>query len=514
MTTISVAPPALAPTPEQEAIIAAAKTSASLMINALAGTGKTTTLTMLAKALPVGPVLALAFNKKIKEELAKRFPLHFTVMTMNGLGHRAWADTIGKKQMLIDERKLGRLTSAALRRFPDSKDSWNDIRQLVVYAMQRGLAPSQFSHAKGLVADTPQTWAEIAAQHDLLLTPGERQLARSILCASIEEGMNGVISYDDQIYLPVVFEGQFQPFPIVMVDEAQDLSPLNHQMLRKCAAKRLIVVGDPRQAIYAFRGADSSSMASIKALRDDWIELSLNTTFRCPQIVVERQKAHAPSYTAAPVNLQGEIKDWEGKSWSWKDVQALSGGHSIAILCRNNAPLVSMAFALVRQGIGVNMLGRELGKGLASLAKKIATRETQHIDEFLPLLTAWQNRETQLALANEDESRAESVNDKAECITAVVEAKRSALLLEGFTVKALIGELTSMFAKTSGTIILASGHKSKGLEWDTVVHLDPWRVPSKWAKSSSAKQQENNLKYVIETRTKNRLILANFDDFS
>ena len=84
------------PTLEQQHIIDAARSPASLMVNALAGTGKTTTLTMLAAALPKEPSLALAFNKKIKEELEKRFPPHFTVMTMNGLGHRAWSFTINK----------------------------------------------------------------------------------------------------------------------------------------------------------------------------------------------------------------------------------------------------------------------------------------------------------------------------------------------------------------------------------------------------------------------------------
>ena len=72
----------MTPTPEQLEIIEAASQPQSLMVNALAGTGKTTTLVMLAKALGPQPALALAFNKKIKEELEKRFPSNFTVMTM------------------------------------------------------------------------------------------------------------------------------------------------------------------------------------------------------------------------------------------------------------------------------------------------------------------------------------------------------------------------------------------------------------------------------------------------
>jgi hypothetical protein len=97
------------PTTEQEAILAAASLPESLMINAMAGTGKTTTLVMLAQALPVVPSLALAFNVKIKKELEKRFPSHFTIMTLNGLGHRAWCRAIGKG-CSVDTKKIYNLT--------------------------------------------------------------------------------------------------------------------------------------------------------------------------------------------------------------------------------------------------------------------------------------------------------------------------------------------------------------------------------------------------------------------
>ena len=493
----------MTPTPEQAYIIAAAKGPSSLMVNALAGTGKTTTLQMLAAVLPREPILALAFNKKIKEELEKRFPPNFTVMTMNGLGHRAWAKTINKSKMLIDDKKLGRLTTEALKAFPSSKGSWNEIRQLVVYAMQRGVVPTQFQNAKGLLPDTPETWQAIASDYDLLLTPDECKLSRRILCASIDEGMKGCISYDDQIYLPVVFPGDFPRFNTVLVDEAQDLSPLNHQMLRKCAAGRLIVVGDPRQAIYAFRGADSSSMDSIKTLRPDWIELPLNTTFRCPLSVVERQHNHAPQYIAAPSNPQGEILDLTGTKWTWASIPE----GETAVLCRNNAPLISMAFKLIRQGVGVNMLGREIGKGLSTIVKKLCPDQSTPIDAFLPLLANWHETEKSKAEANDDSTKAANTTDKYESIIAVSSAKGPA------TVAELIEELTFLFAKNNGQVILATGHKAKGLEWNNVIHLDPWRIPSKYAKTPAEIRQENNLRYVLETRTKHTLILANLADF-
>jgi len=495
------------PTPEQSAIIAAAKRPESLIVNALAGTGKTTTLTMLAKALPPEPALALAFNKKIKEELEKRFPSNFTVMTMNGLGHRAWAFTINKKRMLIDANKIGRLTTDALKAFPTSRDQWGSIKLLVAMAMQRGLVPSQFQHAKSIVPDTPQTWEQMDYELDLGLSPDERKLARRILISSIEEGFNGCISYDDQIYLPVVFSGAFPRFSIVLVDEAQDLSPLNHQMLKKCCAGKLIVVGDPRQAIYAFRGADHNSMHNIKTLRPNWIELPLNTTFRCPQVVVDRQLTHAPQYRAAPSNPQGAIHDLtDVDTWNWKKITELANGE-IAILCRNNAPLLSMAFKLLRQHIGVTMLGREIGKGLSTLCKKLSPERTTAVCDFRTMLDDWFETERSKAEANSDASKLDSVTDKYECILAVIDNRKPK------DVRELIYELDNLFAKDSGLVTLATGHKAKGLEWDTVLHLDPWRIPSKWAKKPDEITQEHNLRYVLETRTKHNLILANVKDF-
>lgn len=497
----------MTPTSEQQAIIDAASQPQSLIVNALAGTGKTTTLAMLAKALPPEPALALAFNKKIKEELEKKFPSNFSVMTMNGLGHRAWAATINKKKMLIDANKIGRLTTEALKPFPDSKQQWGAIKTLIIQAMQVGLVPSQFQHARALVTDTPQTWEELDDAFSLGLSPDERKLARRILISSIEEGFNGCITFDDQIYLPVVFSGAFPRFPIVLVDEAQDLSPLNHQMLKRVAAGKLIVVGDPRQAIYGFRGADHNSMENLKALRPEWIELPLNTTFRCPKNIVYRQHAHAPQYRAAPSAPYGTIRDLTSEgAWTWAKATEGAKGE-IAVLCRNNAPLLSMAFKLLRQGVGVNMLGRDIGRGLSALCKKLSPDLTLSIDPFNVKLSDWYEGEKSKAEANHDASKLDSLTDRFECIKTVIENKSPR------TVKALIFDLDTLFLKDNGLVTLATGHKAKGLEWHTVIHLDPWRIPSKFAKTPADQTQEFNLQYVLETRTKDTLVLANLKDF-
>src|SRR5438132_1178961 len=88
----------MTPTQEQQAIINAATTTQdNLLISALAGAAKTSTLVMVAQALPKVQMLCLAFNKRIAEEMTARLPMNCEARTLNALGHRAWSDTIGRQ---------------------------------------------------------------------------------------------------------------------------------------------------------------------------------------------------------------------------------------------------------------------------------------------------------------------------------------------------------------------------------------------------------------------------------
>lgn len=516
------------PTPEQAAIIHAAKHStASLMISAFAGTAKTTTIEMLAPVLPTISVLALAFNVKIKDELIKRLPSTFTVKTLNGLGHGAWAKATGKR-ITLETTKLGKIITAVAKEnnIPlDSKETWVNIKDLVEGARTNGLVPSTYPHARGLLSDTKENWVELAESLDITAEPLLLDLARACLIESIKQAYTGLIDFSDQIYMSVCFGGVFPRFHTVIVDEAQDLSPMNHVMLRKCVANRLIVCGDPKQSLYQFRGAATDSMGKIRALRESWEDYNLTVTFRCPKAIVARQQEHAPGYTAAPQAPEGLVVNWlradalpqhkDTPHWTYSDILRAVGvpeGHrpaqgALAILCRNNAPLITIAFRLIRKGQGVGMLGRDLGKGLISNLKKVAPDSSMPIAEVAGALLAWKDREASILRANEKNSALEKLYDRYESIMAVLEST------EVRTQHDLCLAIESLFSKDSGLISLATAHRAKGLEWDHVLHLDPWRMPSKYATSPEALAQEANAEYVVETRAKQTLLLANLEDF-
>lgn len=513
------------PTPEQQHIIeqVAAPSAASLMIRAYAGCAKSSTLQLAAPGIRV-PALAAAFNKKIADELRPRLPETFTVKTLNGLGHQAWARTLAGTSIKLDERKLGKLVSAIAKDQRVSLPSWqwDATRQLVTSAMLAGITPNNVGEP--LTPDTQESWHDldlISSQEDFPLT---YDLAHQTLVASIALARQGHISFDDQVYCPTVLGGLWPRFPVVFIDESQDLSKLNHAMLQRClrADGRLIAVGDPKQAIYQFRGADSASMDSMRGLRSEWQDAKLTVTFRCPKTIVARQQDHAPGFQAWNTNQDGAFQclpafggggDCEDTlSWKWSDITSCASNinaRNIAILCRNNAPLLSLAFKLLRRSIGCQCLGRDIGRGLQQLSSKLAPDDGTPTVSVMRAITDWQEREVSLALANDRPERADRITDQSEALIAVLEGSQARDAGE------LRAMLQKLFARDADPVVLSTIHRAKGLEWPLVIHLDPWRVPSKRARlrGGADLEQELNLIYVCETRTQHTLIHANLEQF-
>lgn len=494
----------MTPTPEQAQIIATAKASNnSLLIKALAGAAKTTTLVMLAHALPLQAMLCIAFNKRISDEMQKRMPGHVQCKTINALGHGVWARTAGR--LTVDSKKNYTLLKEEFDKLPkDAKgrlgDSFSSILRALALAKTSGYIPPSFrSIGTGLIEDREELLDVTAAQIDTDLEDEHLDLLDTVLSTSIQKAYKGFIDFDDQIYMPTLFGGAFPKFPLVMVDEAQDLSALNHETVKKLVGDRLIAVGDPLQSIYAFRGAHTESMEWLKE-EFSMEELTLSVSFRCPRKIVELARWRAPHFKWFEGNtFEGEVTALA----QWNQTVLPDGA---AIICRNNAPLFACALKLIRQGRGVKLVGSELGPALIKNLRKLGEATMSQQDTHAAI-TKWENDN----LAKARESRKAVIRDKAECLRVFADF--------GNTLSESIAYAEHLFAAT-GTISLLTGHKAKGLEWNDVFFLDPWRVPSRYAKESAEAgddrqlQQELNLKYVIQTRAKKALYTMNLEDMT
>ena len=466
----------LIPTEEQERICNHIRTSNdNLLIDALAGTGKSETLRMANQVFIKEPTLYLVFGKDAKLEAQRKFPTSTKVQNFNGLGHSVWMQTRNQK-MIPNERKMGQFLSNYIADMPRGADrnevgsKYWEILEAIGFAKNLGYIPNgKFYPAKGLISQE-EFYFGIPTRP----TPLIRKVVDALLVESIKAAFLGGIDYNDQVYMPTLFGGTFPRFPRVLADEIQDTNPVNIAMLEKLAKGWFGGVGDPRQAIYAFRGAVRDGVGRI-AKTFATQEFTLSVSFRCPRAVVEAARWRVPNYK------------WIKPGGVYEILDRLSTGfipEGSAIICRNNAPLFRFAFALIREGRSVKVTGSDIGPRLTSILKSFS--ESRGVETQI---AEWQEKKLETA---KDEK---VIMDTASCLRLFANYGKS--------INGAITYAQHLFKQT-GTIELITGHKAKGREWDTVFHLDPWLIGNE--------EQELNLRYVIQTRAKERAYEINSRD--
>jgi superfamily I DNA/RNA helicase len=462
------------PTPEQDAILEAANTTPdNLMLNAYAGTGKSATLKLIDRASRTRPAMYLVFSKRnqleaIASQKAGEFNDTTAIKTFNGLGHGIWAKAIAHP-LTLDKAKSRTLWAELVDGLgkADRNDAWRNY-SVVMDGMEKakslGYVPKDIKVAQSLI-----TASDLAHAMDERPNEYAAELIDQLLRESIRRAYSGLIDFNDQIYMPALFGGTFPKFPRIMVDEYQDQSPVNHKMLERLVKGRLIGVGDPFQNIYGFRGAKSGGMAAAVTTYS-MTQLPLSVSFRCPSAIVEAAQWRVPSFRASRVGGQvNELKRLVGA-----DIP-----DDAVILCRNNAPLLRIAFRLLSAGRSVSVVGSELGPRLVAIMKKLGS-DSDSKTKVIDAIEQW--REEKL-LAN-----SKSANDLADCMRVFAD--------HGSTLGGMVSYAQHIFAQC-GSIRLMTGHKSKGLEFATVYWLDPALCDER--------EQDRNLAYVITTRSSNEL---------
>lgn len=471
------------PTPEQLAIVSAAsETTDNLLVQALAGAAKTSTLELIAKALPSTSILCLAFNKKIATEMQERMPGNVKAMTLNGLGHRTWMEATGRRMNLSVDKGYKIMTELVEGlSSTDRKEAYErfaELLKLVAFGKQCGYVPrGHYPQAKRLL-DCDEFFHHI----DQKLSDLETQLVVDATVESIKQSLTSTIDFDDQVFMPTIFHGSFPRYPLVLVDEAQDLSALNHATLRKLVGtRRIIAVGDSRQAIYGFRGAHEDSMAKLGETFN-MRELVLSLSFRCPEAIVQHAQWRAPHMRAAkPGGSVTALTQWSADSIP----------DNAMILCRNNAPLFSCAIRMLKASRHCELSSGDVAKALLKVMTKFGPK-TMLQPEVLDKIDAWAEKEK-----SKVKQRAWGIiNDKVQCMEIFA--------LSGATLGDAIAYVNHLINST-GSIKLYTGHKAKGLETDHVFILD--------ADLISDEGQDPNLRYVMQTRAKQSLTYINSKDY-
>jgi len=247
---------------EQLDIIGEAEESrANLMVNATAGSGKTTLLVEgICGRMPRGTVLT-AFGKKAADELQKKVPSHVRACTINSYWF-AFLKTVMTRNLKVDGYKCRRIVDSKM---PELEDASYNIMQLVGIGKGNGV---------GLItSDEEGVWLELIDHHDLSVEGVEdlviAQAASKVLAWSNKDFAS--IDFDDMMYmsLKLILERGFQPDvgPCVLVDECQDLNPLQATLL-PYMGKSVISVGAAFHAIFGVLGAGIGAMDNLKVMVD------------------------------------------------------------------------------------------------------------------------------------------------------------------------------------------------------------------------------------------------------
>lgn len=474
----------------------------SAIIEAVAGSGKTTTIVKALEMIPNNQsVIMLAFNKSIADELAQRVNKpNIEIRTFHSLGFGAYRSSNYGKKILVENNKISKIIDDYLdwkRLSPGDIPGLGYVNRMVSLAKSMGIG--------AILPNDHQTWMNMADHHDIGAFEESLNVADLIpMCMEILERSNnmpGIIDFNDMIYMPVLRKSRFKSYDWVFVDEAQDVSQIQRQILRSILkpSGRLVAVGDPCQAIYGFRGADSTSLSGIQS-DFNCQTLPLSISYRCSKnVILEAQNyvTHIESSETAPDGSVTSLVKYTEADFSRSD----------AILCRNVAPLVKMAYGLISRSIPINMIGRDIGKGLISLIKSLRPKDMADLDTKL---TEWCDREISKLSAKEgNESKIEAIQDRVDCIKIFIEQSSA-----GISIPQLISHIESFFSDDkNGNLTLATCHKSKGLEWDKVFILDRSRFFPKWARKEWMKEQEKNLVYVAITRAKHDLVYISSDSW-
>ena len=492
-----------------------------LAIIAAAGSGKTTVLTRriayrIAAEPDVGAqhVLALTFTNQAASELHRR-------LRRVGLRERVEAGTFHAVALrLLRQRSIDtdqrpptiatdrlRLINEALR-LTGSKADPSAVLNDLDWTRARRLDPADSATAARKagrrVSLDPAEFAAVAEAYRTIKT------------------RRGVADFDDLLERCLHAmntdrswaAGIRWRFRHLFVDEAQDLNPLQHAFLETIRGDRpdLCMVGDPRQAIFGFNGADPAIMNNVAELYPGITIARLTRNYRCsPQIIaaarnVLQRSDQSDDSVAMPtegiaVRVVCESDETAENIAVSRLLREVVGAHqlwrSCAVLARTVAQLTALSSVLARAGIPANLQGRTGARRAfgAALGEAYACRSNSD-------LGIWVERVTTDASLDPIRARVAEAAD------------RFIAQNTGLSFRAWV-DLHSPFddldhAEPDDAVDLLTFHGAKGREWRTVIIVgaEQGLIPHSTATTQAQRDEEARLLYVACTRAREQLIIT------
>lgn len=465
------------PTQQQENCMALAVSEAMLKIEAGAGAGKTSTLTLIAGKLQ-NRSLYLAFNKVTAVEAEERFPAYVTCMTTHSLAYRAFGIALQSKL----SRPKGAYknvagTGSEIAKHYGVSDVFDQKMNLLATASAMGLFIKQAVESYQQSADQKLSVFHVPFKAKELFKDAAPAAINTIHRYAVklwEERIDPksivLATHDTYLKLYQLSKPKLS-YEVLYVDEFQDTTPcVLDIVMNQVDTAKIIIVGDRRQAIYGWRGA-INAMQTV-----DCAVAPLSQSFRYGQGIADVASA---------------VLDYDMTLTGRADINCTIGFDVVdktkpyMYLFRTNAMLLVEAVEALGRGerikieIDVKDFVKMLQSALALYRKDM--KNVKH-EDVLPYAT-W------LDYVKE----AEEVGGAMKRLIGIIEggeAERFIRILEAYTVP------------VGASITYTTCHKAKGREEEQVLLADDFPSHYKDGEWKGLNEAEQNLLYVGVTRAK------------
>ncbi len=285
--------------PEQREAVAT--TEGPVLVIAGAGSGKTRVLThriahLINEGVSPFAILAITFTNKAAGEMAERV----SGQVGSRLGDRMWVTTFHKSAVRILRRELPRLGYQSSFTIYDAQDSRRLIKRILKDqgVDDRKLSPRTVQYAISAAKDELvdfESYRDAAGPWPQpIIADVYRDYQQQLLA-------NNALDFDDLIMktvevfqiFPEVLAHWQQRFPYLMVDEYQDTNRAQYHLVNLLAAgeRNLMVVGDPDQSVYRFRGATIRNILDFADDYPDAAVIPLTRNYRSTQTILDAANA-------------------------------------------------------------------------------------------------------------------------------------------------------------------------------------------------------------------------------
>lgn len=469
------------------------------VINALAGSGKTSTIVNAVKLIPsTCNALFIAFNKEIVKELEKKLAgvKNVQVKTLHSLGLLMIRRNLGTN-IEIDEYKYRTFIKKNIKQL-SSADFDKMTTKLIQQYTDNVIQLCDLGRYN--LAQCEKDLLQVSARHDIPIIDDECNAVLNVMKWGRENTTS--IDFTDMVWLP--YELTLNPiglqYDYIFIDECQDLNAAQRELFLRCFRRgtRFIAVGDKKQAIYSFAGADAESFAKLQNLPNT-TTLPLPISYRCPKKVVNLANQFVDTMECREGAPDGEIVH----NVSIKDIH-----DGDMVLCRTKMPLIKLYMRYLRMGVKSYVRGQDIGLNLLRMVDKteqiVLNVSLQKDGVFARLYDDLFEERNRLMIKRgmdlEDATLSNQIMNKYDSIKALE------IFAEGLTsARDLHDRIENVFAESADGVCLSTIHKAKGLEANNVYILCKTLMPSRLATQDWEKEQEQNLMYVAYTRAKYKL---------